>query len=346
MNLLLPKDFDELSLDPELLIARAKALKPKQEWIVIDEVQKLPRLLDIVHHLIESEGIKFALTGSSARRLRRKGVNLLAGRASVYDLFPLTHRELGEEFSLHDALEWGTLPAVAVSTNTGDKREFLQAYTHSYLKEEIAEEQAVRKLEPFRKFLAVAAQSHTRILNFKSIANDVGTSPVSVKTYFEILQDTLLGFFLEPFHESVRKSQRQSPKFYIFDAGVERALGRNLDVPLKESSYAYGAAFEAFVINEAYRLNSYLRCHFGLSYLRTKNDVEIDLVVERSPKDRVLIEIKSTTRVHESDCTSLSTLSSDIRNSEAYLLSRDPTPKRFGKVHALPWNVGLKEIFG
>jgi predicted AAA+ superfamily ATPase len=314
--------------------------------VLIDEVQKLPKLLDIVHHLIEETDVHFALTGSSARKLRRKGVDLLAGRASVYHLYPFSSQELGETFSLQQALEWGSLPAVVNAQSNAERQEFLQAYTHTYLKEEIAEEQAVRQLEPFRRFLSVAAQSNSKIINYKKIADDVGTSAVTVKTYFSILEDTLLGFLLDPFHESIRKSQRQSPKFYFFDTGVERALSRSLDVPLKEGTYAYGSTFETFFINEVIKCKDSFRRDYALSYLRTKDDAEIDLIIERNPADRILIEIKSSTRVQQSDSKNLNAFATSIKHSKALLISQDPNLKRFDAVTAMHWQQGLKEIFG
>jgi len=345
INLLLPSQFDEFALNPEILLSRVQGASPQTQWVVIDEVQKLPRLLDVVHHLIEESRLKFVLTGSSARKLKRHGANLLAGRASVYNLFPLTARELGEAFSLQDAIEWGTLPGVALIPEKSSRYEFLQAYAHTYLKEEVAEEQVVRRLEPFRKFLAISAQCNGQILNYKKISDDVGASPVTVRSYYQILEDTLLGFFLEPFHESVRKSQRQGPKFYFIDAGIQRALCRHLDVPLKEGSYAYGAAFESFFINEVFRLKHYFRKDWGLYYLRTKDDAEIDLIIERSPKDRVLVEIKSTPRVQNSDAKQIARFASDMKVSGAFLASRDPNAKQFDNVRALPWRAVLDEIF-
>jgi predicted AAA+ superfamily ATPase len=345
INLLLPSDYDDFALSPEVLIARVRALPKSCNWVLIDEVQKLPRLLDVVHHLIEETELKFALAGSSARKLKRSGANLLAGRASVYHLFPFSSQELGDSFSLQQVLEWGSLPAVKNASSNQERQEFLQAYAHTYLREEIAEEQAVRKLEPFRRFLSVAAQSNTKLINYKKIAADVGTSAITVKTYFSILEDTLLGFLLEPFHESVRKSQRQCPKFYFFDTGVERALSRSLDVPLREGTYAFGSAFETFFINEVIKMKSYLRRDFGLSYLRTKDDAEVDLIIERSPGDRILVEIKSSSNIQHSDCKNLNALANSIVHTKALLVSRDPSPKQFDSVTAFPWQVGLREIF-
>lgn len=346
INLLLPSHYDELALEPELLIAKAEALPADVRWIVIDEVQKLPRLLDIVHHLIEDRKLRFALTGSSARKLKRGSANLLAGRASVYNLFPFTSWELEEQCNLQDALEWGTLPALSSITSREEKTEFLESYAYTYLKEEIGQEQIVRKLEPFRKFLAVAAQCNAKIINYKKISEDVGVSAVTIKSYFEILEDTLIGFFLEPYHQSIRKSQRQSPKFYLFDAGVERALSRCLDVPLKQGTYAFGVAFESFFVNEVFRLNQYHRKGFQLSYLRTKDDAEVDLILSgRKGTPPILIEIKSARLIKESDARNLRAFAADIPKSKAILVSLDPSAKKFANVIALPWQQALKEIF-
>lgn len=345
INLLLPTDYDDFAINPEILIARVKALKPNQIWIVIDEVQKLPKLLDVVHHLIEETSVKFALTGSSARKLKRKGTNLLAGRASVYNLFPFSSEELGDKFNLQYVLEWGSLPGIINLSSNIEKEEFLKAYAHTYLREEIAEEQAVRQLEPFRKFLEVAAQSNTKIINYKKIANDVGTSSVTVKSYFKVLEDTLVGFILDPFHESIRKQQRQSPKFYFFDSGVERALSRSLNIPIKQGTYEYGKAFEAFIVNEIVKKMHYLRKDYQLSYFRTKDDVEIDLIIQRSPKDKILVEIKSTSKVIEADAKHLNILGPNIEHSKALLLSNDLNAKKFGNVLALHWQQGLNAVF-
>lgn len=345
VNLLMPREHDELALDPQLLAARCKALPATISWVVIDEVQKLPRLLDVVHSLIEDTQLKFALTGSSARKLKRSGVNLLAGRASVYYLHPLTARERASNFALAETLEWGSMPSLLTMTSDEERVDYLQSYAYTYLKEEIGAEQAVRRLEPFRKFLAVAAQSNTKIINYKKIAADVGVSSVTVKSYFQVLEDTLVGTFLEPFHESVRKSQRQNPKFYLFDAGVARALNFSLDLKIKERTSAYGEAFEGFLINEVIRLSHYSRKDYRLSYLRTKDDAEIDLIIDSQKEGRYLIEIKSTDLVTESQVTGLRRFASDIEHTKAFLVSRDPNPKQFGTVLALPWWVALEQLF-
>lgn len=344
LDLLDPDLQQTFALHPNALTERLKSLPPSMRWIVIDEIQKVPPLLDIVHQQIESGRFKFAMTGSSARKLRRGSANLLAGRAFVYHLFPLTQRETGNSFSLSDALRWGTLPRLFALNSDDAKREYLRGYTHTYLQEEITQEQVVRKLDPFRRFLVVAAQMSGQVINFSRIASDVGASVPTVQTYFQILEDTMIGFLLDPFHESIRKRQRENPKFYFFDNGVQRALTNTLTVELLPQTYAFGTAFEHFVIGEIRRLESYARRDWRYSYLRTKDDVEIDLVIERPGMPRALVEVKSTDRIRSEDVRALKRLHPDISNSEAFCLSRDPHPKTVDGISCLPWQDGLTEL--
>jgi predicted AAA+ superfamily ATPase len=344
IDLLDPDQNETFNLKPRSLIEQLGALGPETEWIIIDEIQKAAKLLDIVHQQIEQSRFKFALTGSSARKLRHGSANLLAGRAFVFHLFPLTAREIGDQFALQPALAWGTLPRVMTLAASEDRRDFLRAYTHTYLQEEITQEQIVRRLDPFRRFLVVAAQMSGQIVNFSKIAREVGASTLTVQSYFQILEDTLIGSLIEPFHESVRKRQRGNPKFYLFDTGVQRALNNTLQVELLPQTYAFGVAFEHFVVNEINRLQSYGKKDYRQSYLRTKDGVEIDLVIERPGLKRALVEIKSTERVADEDIRPLARLGKDVANSEAFCLTRDPTPKRIGTVLCLPWQHGLIEL--
>jgi predicted AAA+ superfamily ATPase len=344
IDLLSPDQNESYSLRPQTLIEQLATLGNETEWIVIDEIQKVPKLLDVVHQQIEASRFKFALSGSSARKLRRGGANLLAGRAFVNHLFPLTAREIGAQFALESALAWGTLPRVYALQSDADKRDFLRTYAHTYLKEEITEEQVVRQLDPFRRFLVVAAQMSGQIINFSKIAREVGASTPTVQTYFQILDDTLVGFLLEPFHESIRKRQRGNPKFYFFDSGVQRALNNTLTVELKPQTYAFGNAFEHFVINEINRLQDYGKKDYRLSYLRTKDGVEIDLIIERPGLKRALVEIKSTSRITDDDVRALRRIGNDVSSSEAFCLSLDPTPKKIGEVLCVHWQRGLEEV--
>ena len=348
LDLLLPETFNELILQPEILQFKIDALPENIEWVVIDEVQKIPVLLDIVHRRIEEGNrgekrkIQFALTGSSARKLKRGGANLLAGRALVYNLFPLTSIELGDNFHLVDALSYGTLPLV--HQNPKRRSAILQAYTHTYLKEEIQQEQLLRGLDPFIRFLPIAAQMDGNVINFSSIASDCGADNKSVQKYFKILEDTYLGILLEPFSYSIRKRQAKNPKFYFFDCGVQRALAQTLGGELKPKSYDFGIAFESFVINEINRLQHYGEKYYRLSFLRTKDDAEIDLILERPNLPTALIEIKSTNLVTEKHVLTLQKFAKDFQNCEPFCLSLDPNAKKIGNVSALHWQKGLQEL--
>jgi predicted AAA+ superfamily ATPase len=344
IDLLNPEEEDRYARNPMELALHLDVDPGKIKWVVLDEIQKVPKLLDVVQSRIESSGTKFAMAGSSARKLKREGTNLLAGRAFVYNLFPLTHRELAANFDLDSALMYGTLPGLLKLDTGEERRAFLRAYALTYLKEEIWGEHLVRKLDPFRRFVEIAAQCNGEIINFSNIARDVGADTKTVQSYFELLEDTLIGFFLEPYHQSVRKRQRHAKKFYLFDTGIRRALDRTLTIDLMPGTYAHGKAFEHLVIAEAIRLNEYKQKDYQFFYLRTKDDAEIDLVIDRPGMPTALVEIKSTKRIDERDTRSLEKFIADMPRSEAFILSTDPVAKRIGHVRAFPWQQGLAEL--
>ena len=278
-------------------------------------------------------------------KLKHGGANLLAGRAFVYHLFSLSCFELNEKFDLEKALQWGTLPKIFNLEGDLEKSEFLRSYTDTYLKEEIWNEQAVRKLQPFRRFLEVAAQRNGDILNYANIARDVGVDDKTIKEYFCILEDTMIGFFLEPFRNSFRKRLVEKPKFYFFDPGVVRSLARRLSVPLTPKTSAYGEAFEHFILLEFVRLGSYFQPEYRFSFIRTVSDVEIDLVIERPGRPLLCIEIKSSDTINESSISVFSRITKDIPNCEAIVLSQDRFMKKFDHVICYPWKQGLAECF-
>ncbi len=331
--------------DPSALYAVVHGLPDLITHVIIDEIQKVPQLLDEVHRLIEEKKKHFILTGSSARKLKRGGANLLAGRAFVYHLYALSCFELKDRFDLNSALHWGTLPKIFSLSSDNDKNDFLRSYTETYLKEEILSEQVVRKLPAFRKFLEVAAQCNGKIINYANIARDVGVDDKTVKEYFVILEDTLIGFFLEPYHNSFRKRMSEKPKFYFFDPGVVRSLARRLTFPIIPQTFGYGDAFEHFVILEFIRLAAYFQPDYRFSYIRTAGDVEVDLVIERPGMPLLCIEIKSSEIVSESDIGSFKRLTKDIPECEAIVLSQDRFAKRYDHVMCYPWQDGLKMIF-
>lgn len=335
---------NELISYPNNLLNRLTPFRGKKPWVIIDEVQKAPQLLDIVHQLIKDKQFKFALTGSSARKLKRGTANLLAGRAFVYNLFPLTATELHDQFSLDEALKFGTLPEIFNFENESDKAKFLKAYADTYLKEEIIMEQIVRNLPPFRRFLNVAAQMNTGVINYSNIARDINSDPKSVSGYYDILEDTLLGFRLQAYHKSIRKQQKKAAKFYLFDTGVVRTLAGQVDYDLIPKSFEYGQLFEAFIVNEFYRRLSYLDKQFTLSYLRVNEDLEIDLIIERGNSAPTLVEIKSASKVDERHARGLMILGADFKSAKQYLISNDPDMKQFSNVLACPWTAAIDLI--
>jgi predicted AAA+ superfamily ATPase len=336
-----------LARDPDSLEARVRALPPESDTVVIDEIQRLPILLNVVHRLIETPDIRvrFALTGSSARKLKAGGANLLAGRAFLRNLFPLTASEMGGEFALAEAMSWGTLPGLGKLRSKEEKIEYLEAYAHAYLKEEVWAEQIIRSLDPFRRFLEIAAIQNGHALNYSNVAKDVGADYKTVQNYYSILEDTLLGFHLDAFHTSVRKRLRRAPKFYFFDTGVARALANQLSLIPHESTSYYGGLFEQLVINEIYRKNCYNRHNFKFSYLCTEAGVEIDLVVERPGKPLAFVEIKSTRVLLEEHVSNLASFLEDFPDAEFLCLSCDSISKRWGRILALPWMEGISKIF-
>jgi len=336
IDLLDPEEETRFQAYPHELINYVSRLKPKQ-WVVIDEVQKAPPLLNLVHKLIEEKGLLFALSGSSARKLKRGAANLLAGRAFMFHLYPFSFFELGEAFQMENILQWGALPKVIELKSNDDKKLFLQAYANTYLKEEIQIEQIVRNLPSFRRFLEIAAQMNGQPLNYSKIARDIHTDHSVVRSYYEILSDTLIGFELPAYHASVRKQQRQASKFYFFDIGIKRALDKTLTIPLRKKTYEYERAFEHFLILEFYKLCDYRKKDETLSYLQTKDNVEVDLIINRPGKETLFIEIKSTENITENDFTPILKITENIKNSLAFILSFDQKLKSRSHVQAYPW---------
>lgn len=247
---------DRFARNPMELVDIVDAMSSQEKYVIVDEIQKVPKLLDVIHLLIEIKKCKkyFILTGSSARKLKLSGVNLLAGRAFIYHLYPFSYLELGEKFDLQSTLLFGMLPGIFNFKTKQDKQQFLQAYTLTYLKEEIWAEQLVKNLDPFRRFLEVAAQSNGKIINYANIARDVGADDKTVKNYFSILEDTLLAFLIESYQHSFRKRLSAAPKFYFFDVGVTRALARMLGVTPQPGTSYYGDLFESFIVTECIKL--------------------------------------------------------------------------------------------
>ena len=289
--------FLELSRDPHLLEALI-GNRPAGSWIALDEIQKVPTLLDEVHRLMESRRWRFALCGSSARKLHRGGANLLAGRALTISIESFSAAELGAEFDLDSALNWGMLPLVHNEPEAA--ADILAAYVNTYLKEELQAEGLIRNVPPFVRFLAVAGQINGQVLNVQNISREAAVARSTVDTYFAVLNDTLVGHTLPAWRPGLKVREAAQPKFYWFDPGVARAAAGLLRDPVDR--LWQGTALETLLYHELRVYNEVSRKHRQISYYRTPAGVEIDFVIETArrrpgkPPRVVVIEIKRAER--------------------------------------------------
>ncbi len=332
--------FDLLSSDMTLRFSARPSeleslIEPEKKWIVIDEIQKVPELLDEVHRLIEKKGLHFLLTGSSARKLKRGKANLLAGRAWQAEIFPLVWPEI-PNFDLDHYLQYGGLPSVYLSK---DPAEELKAYCQTYLYEEIQAEGFIRRLPQFSRFLLSSSFSNTKILNFTKIAQDTEIPPSTIREYFQILEDTLIGFQVFPWKKANKRKTVATSKFYFFDLGVAHALA-NIQ-SLDPRSDLYGMSFEHWVGLEIRAYLSYRRRNDSLEFWRTKSHQEVDFIVG----DEVAIEVKATQKVTENDLKGLKALGDEKKIKDYYLVSKDPLSAKRGDIHCIPWTRFIEKLW-
>ncbi|MBZ0150685.1 MAG: ATP-binding protein [Planctomycetes bacterium] len=303
-------------------------------WVVIDEVQKIPPLLDEVHRLIEKRKWRFALTGSSARKLRRGGVNLLAGRARTLDMLPLTARELGRDFDLAHAVRYGGLPGAWVEK---DPAGFLAAYVRTYLEEEVRQEGVTRNLAGFTRFLEAASFSQASVLNISAVARDCGVERKTVEQWFQALEDLLLAVRLPVFTRRAKRALTAHPRFFLFDAGVYRTLRPR--GPLDSAAEIDGPALETFVLNELRAANSYLRLGYTISTWRTEGGIEVDFVLY-GERGLHAIEVKRSASVRGDSLTGLRLFAADYPVAKRWLLYGGSKRLRVDDVECVP----LQEI--
>jgi predicted AAA+ superfamily ATPase len=312
--------------------------------VLIDEVQKLPVLLDEVHYFLEQYPrgrIQFLLTGSSARKLKRSGANLLAGRALSLSLHPLSLLEL--PLNLEKALQHGTLPLYYLEQQQTSL--LLEAYVETYLKEEVQAERLVRRLEPFQRFLEVAAQMNGKPVNYSACARDVGVSDYAIRDYYSILVDTYLLFEVPAWARSTRKQLSKTSRFYFFDCGVLNALLNEQSLQVLPGNRRYGNLFETFVVGEFFRQNEYLQTRRKFYWWHTTTNEEVDLVLDRGLQlAPIAIEIKSADSVDASDVEGLLSFESENQGARLFCVCRTSSPYSLGKVTVLPWNSGITEI--
>lgn len=330
-----------LMSDPAAFRQRVLAHDPKKTWIIVDEVQRIPQLLNDVHSLLEDYGYQFALSGSSARKLKRGNANLLAGRALVKHMYPLTYMEYADAITLDEALAFGTLPAIVADKDFRIDR--LEAYVDTYLREEIKEEALTRNVQAFSRFLEIAALSNGQVTNLSNISRDAAVARATVSTYFEILTDTLLGAWLPAWTPRAKVKEVAHPKFYFFDCGVVRAIQKLLRDPV--DSVSRGILFETFIFNELNAHISYENIGGELSYWRTLDGLEIDFIWTRGQKT-VAIEVKSGIQWKKEYNRGLKSLSSSpIKPTACYAIycGEQILKQEWGVV--LPWQEFLNQLY-
>lgn len=333
IDLLQTDVFGEYAARPSLLRER---YQDHPKMIIIDEVQMVPDLLHEVHWLIENRGSSFLMTGSSARKLRRKHANLLGGRAWRYTMHPLTFLET-QGFDLEGAMVSGLLPPHFLSP---DPIRDLRSYVADYLKEEIAAEAAVQSIPAFSEFLRVAALTSGELLNYTNVAREAGVSAKVVRSYFQILEDTLLGFRVASWRKSKTRRMIETEKFYLFDVGVANYLSRRTP---REGTPEFGQAFEQYILMELKAYQAYRNPELDIRYWRTSTGMEVDFILGEMD---VALEIKGARRAHEGDLKGLTALLTDHKVKHPLLISLEREPRKRGaKVRALPWEVFLRELW-
>lgn len=305
--------------------------------IILDEVQKVPQILDEVHWLIENRGLSFILCGSSARKLKRGKVNLLGGRAWRYEMFPLTSSELGE-VNLLRALNQGLIPDHYLRD---DYQKSLKGYIQDYLKEEVFAEGLTRNIPAFARFFDAMGYSHGELTNFSNIARDCGVDAKTVKEYYQILVDTLLGYMVEPFKK--RKSRQiitRTAKFYLFDVGVAGAIIKR-HIP-EERGESFGRAFEHFILMEIVAHSSYKELDYGISYWRTKSGLEVDFILGDG---EVALEVKGKSHIETRDLRALMAFIDEFSPKKALVVCNEKEKRVHGKIEIMPWRMFLEELW-
>ncbi len=334
-NLLLADLFLKVSQRPSIIREELLAQEKFSQPVIIDEIQKLPLLLDEVQYLIEEYGYRFILTGSSARKLKRGGANLLGGRARTKHLYPLVTREI-PDYDLIRILNFGSIPSIY---NSSQPEEDLQDYVGNYLKEEIQAEGLVRKIENFSRFLQVAALVNAELVNFASIASDAQVPARSVAEYFTILQDTLIGTLLEPFTKSKKRKAITTAKFYFFDVGVCNVLAGRKGI--KPKTELFGKVLEHFIFTELKAFLHYRNDPRPLFFWRSKSGYEVDFLLG----DEVAIEVKGTDSAGKRHCNGLKALAEEIELKKKIIVSMDSSPRKMGEIEIYPVKVFLQRLW-
>ncbi len=304
--------------------------------VIVDEIQKIPALLDEIHWLIENHQTRFILSGSSARKIVRSGANLLGGRALRYELYPLIATEI-PNFDLLNALNNGLLPRHYLAENP---KKMIEAYISNYLKEEIVAEAKIRNINAFSRFLEAAAFSNGEIVNQTNIAAECGVSAPTVAAYFQILEDTLIGRFLPSYQKKPKRRVINAPKFYYFDIGIANYLLKRGKIEI--GSEAFGNSFEHFIYQELFAHSKYSNLNYSISYWRTTSQIEVDFILGNH---QVAIEVKGTDNVQTRHIKGLIQFSEEYSAKKLIIVSNDPLERLIGNVLVLPWKRFLEKLW-
>ena len=331
--------FLEFAKRPFLLREQLLAASPKQlqEPVIIDEVQKVPQLLDEIHWLIENKGLRFILCGSSARKLKRGKANLLGGRAWRYEMHPLVSAEVAD-LNLLQALNRGMLPRHYMQE---EYHKSLQAYVRDYLQEEVFAEGLTRNIPAFSRFFEAMGFTHGDLTNYASIARDCGIDAKTVKEYYQILGDTLLGTMIEPYKKrQERQVIMKAGKFYLFDVGVAGAITRRR-IP-QEKGEQFGKAMEHLILMEILAHRAYRELDYDVNFWRTKSGLEVDFILGQG---EVAIEVKGTSRVDHADLRPLKAFIQEYAPASALVVCNERAPRVHEDIRILPWRVFLKMLW-
>ena len=336
LDLLEAELFNDLLANPQ----RLENFIPKdfKDWIIVDEVQRIPELLNEIHRLIEKYKYKFILTGSSARKLRQKGHNLLGGRALTHSLHPLTAQELKEDFRLEHSLKYGHLPCAYTES---DPKAYLESYVKTYLEEEIRQEGLTRNLSAFSRFLEAASFSQGSLLNISSVARECAIERKAVENYFSILEDLLIAYRLPVFSKKARRRLIAHPKFYFFDVGAYRTLRPK--GPLDMPEEIEGVAFETLFLQELVAINDALNLGYEISFWRTSNNMEVDFVLYGSRGIKAF-EVKRAGKITSSSLSGLKSFLKDYPMARAYLIYGGERYMRQGTIEILPAKTTLMTL--
>ena len=328
--------YNSLSANP----GRLENLIPAnyQNWVIIDEVQRVPELLNEVHRLIESKKIKFLLTGSSARSLRKRGVNLLAGRALTYHMHPLVFQEIEQEFDLNHVITYGLLPA---TIEHADPKKYLESYVQTYIREEVMQEGLTRNIGAFNRFLETASFSQGNVINFSDIARELSLKRAMVANYFDILEDLLLARRIDVFTHRAKRNMVAHQKFYFFDAGVFRTVKPM--GPLDSSQELDGAVLETLFLQSLFAVNDYFNLGYNIYFWRTASGTEVDFILY-GPHGLYAFEIKRSSTINTKDFKGLKAFKEDYPEAKLFFINMGKLREYHNDIEVVPFVMALKGL--